>query len=95
MCVCVCVCVQGPHWYDECAWPLKGACTAPPKGDFEGYIDLYQNAAAAIETNTLVREGRKAHVSRTRPLVGHIRTVPLLSRWTIQQFAGMPLTRVL
>ena len=36
---------KGPHWWDECPWPLKGACTAPPKGDFDGYINLFSKAS--------------------------------------------------
>uniref|UniRef100_A0A7S0N6V6 Sulfotransferase n=1 Tax=Chlamydomonas leiostraca TaxID=1034604 RepID=A0A7S0N6V6_9CHLO len=39
---------KGPHWWDECSWPLRGACTAPPKGDFDGYVSLYARAAAAF-----------------------------------------------
>eukprot|EP00798_Chlamydomonas_sp_ICE-L_P024282 gene24282-9881_t len=42
---------EGPHWWDECAFPLKGACTAPPNGDFDGYVDLFRNAAKKIEAN--------------------------------------------
>ena len=40
---------QGPHWYDECPHPPKTACTAPPNGDFEGYIDLYSQAASSMD----------------------------------------------
>lgn len=36
---------KGPHFWDECQWPAKGACTVPPNGDFDGYIKLYDNAA--------------------------------------------------
>ena len=36
---------KGPHWWDECPWPLKGACTAPPKGDFDGYINLFSKVS--------------------------------------------------
>ncbi|KAG1676849.1 hypothetical protein FOA52_010358 [Chlamydomonas sp. UWO 241] len=43
---------KGPHWWDECPWPLKGACTAPPNGDFEGYIDLFAEAAKKIQHDT-------------------------------------------
>ncbi|KAG2484068.1 hypothetical protein HYH03_017088 [Edaphochlamys debaryana] len=41
---------KGPHWWDECPYPAKDACTAPPNGDFNGYIDLFQDAAKKIET---------------------------------------------
>ncbi|KAL6759191.1 hypothetical protein V8C86DRAFT_1350553 [Haematococcus lacustris] len=41
---------KGPHWWDECSWPLKGSCTAPPKGDFDGYINLFRRAAQKISS---------------------------------------------
>lgn len=44
--------LQGPHWWDECIFPSKGACTTPPNGDFEGYIDLFRKAAGSIVTHT-------------------------------------------
>lgn len=37
---------KGPHWWDECPYPTRGACTAPPNGDFQGYIDLFKVRAA-------------------------------------------------
>lgn len=40
--------VQGPHWWDECPYPPKGACTAPPNGDFDGYVGLFEKGAAQI-----------------------------------------------
>ena len=49
--------LQGPHWWDECPWPLKGACTAPPNGDFDGYIDLFSKAAESIQKDPMVRGG--------------------------------------
>ncbi|GIL90772.1 hypothetical protein Vretimale_16845 [Volvox reticuliferus] len=39
---------KGPHWWDECPYPSKGACTAPPNGDFDGYVDLFTDAAEKI-----------------------------------------------
>ncbi|GLC45365.1 hypothetical protein PLESTB_000314600 [Pleodorina starrii] len=39
---------KGPHWWDECPHPPKGACTAPPNGDFDGYVDLFADAAERI-----------------------------------------------
>eukprot|EP00798_Chlamydomonas_sp_ICE-L_P027171 gene27171-2411_t len=42
---------KGPHFWDECIWPPKGACTVPPNGDFDGYVDLFQDAAKKIENN--------------------------------------------
>ncbi|GLC68263.1 hypothetical protein PLESTF_000668100 [Pleodorina starrii] len=42
---------KGPHWWDECPHPPKGACTAPPNGDFDGYVDLFADAAKKIKTN--------------------------------------------
>ncbi|GLI71601.1 hypothetical protein VaNZ11_016865 [Volvox africanus] len=39
---------KGPHWWDECPYPPKGACTAPPNGDFDGYVDLFTDAAEKI-----------------------------------------------
>ncbi|GIL66835.1 hypothetical protein Vafri_20228 [Volvox africanus] len=42
---------KGPHWWDECPYPPKGACTAPPNGDFDGYIDLFADAANKIRQN--------------------------------------------
>lgn len=42
---------KGPHFWDECAWPVKGACTVPPTGDFEGYINLFAPAAERIRTS--------------------------------------------
>lgn len=39
---------KGPHWWDECPWPTRGACTAPPNGDFEGYINLFSRAAQSF-----------------------------------------------
>jgi hypothetical protein len=36
---------KGPHFWDECQWPPKGACTVPPNGDFDGYINLFDSAA--------------------------------------------------
>ncbi|KAG2451726.1 hypothetical protein HYH02_003506 [Chlamydomonas schloesseri] len=41
---------KGPHWWDECPHPPKGACTAPPNGDFDGYVDLFADAAAKIRS---------------------------------------------
>ncbi|GFR45882.1 hypothetical protein Agub_g7335 [Astrephomene gubernaculifera] len=41
---------KGPHWWDECVHPPKGACTAPPNGDFDGYVELFADAAEAIRT---------------------------------------------
>ena len=41
---------KGPHWWDECPWPLKGACTAPPNGDFEGYINLFSKASPSCRS---------------------------------------------
>lgn len=45
---------QGPHFWDECPHPPKGACTAPPNGDFDGYINLFEKGASVIRTNPLV-----------------------------------------
>ncbi|GIL90771.1 hypothetical protein Vretimale_16845 [Volvox reticuliferus] len=42
---------KGPHWWDECPYPPKGACTAPPNGNFDGYIDLFADAAVKIRQN--------------------------------------------
>ncbi|GLI66279.1 hypothetical protein VaNZ11_010037 [Volvox africanus] len=42
---------KGPHWWDECIHPPKGPCTAPPNGDFDGYVDLFANAAESIRGN--------------------------------------------
>lgn len=42
---------KGPHFWDECQWPVKGACTVPPTGDFEGYIRLFSKAAQSIASN--------------------------------------------
>jgi hypothetical protein len=50
---------QGPHWWDECPYPPKGACTAPPNGDFDGYIDLFADAAAKIRANPQVSVRRQ------------------------------------
>ncbi|KAG2441828.1 hypothetical protein HXX76_003436 [Chlamydomonas incerta] len=41
---------KGPHWWDECPYPPKGACTAPPNGDFDGYVELFADAAAKIRS---------------------------------------------
>ncbi|MEW5307620.1 MAG: hypothetical protein WDW36_009999 [Sanguina aurantia] len=43
---------KGPHWWDECIFPSKGACTTPPNGDFEGYIDLPSRGEASSNTFT-------------------------------------------
>jgi hypothetical protein len=41
--------VQGPHFWDECVYPPTGPCTVPPSGDFEGYIQLFADAAAGVQ----------------------------------------------
>ncbi len=45
---------QGPHFWDECPYPPKGACTAPPNGDFDGYVNLFEKGAQQIKANPLV-----------------------------------------
>ena len=45
---------QGPHFWDECPYPPKGACTAPPNGDFDGYVNLFEKGASQIKANPLV-----------------------------------------
>ncbi|GIL90839.1 hypothetical protein Vretimale_16779 [Volvox reticuliferus] len=42
---------KGPHWWDECIHPPKGPCTTPPNGDFDGYVDLFADAAEMIQQN--------------------------------------------
>lgn len=42
---------KGPHFWDECPWPLRGACTAPPRGDFDGYTDLFEKGAYQMKGN--------------------------------------------
>ncbi|GLC45471.1 hypothetical protein PLESTB_000317600 [Pleodorina starrii] len=39
---------KGPHWWDECIHPPRGPCTAPPNGDFDGYVNLFADAAEKI-----------------------------------------------
>lgn len=42
---------QGPHFWDECPYPPRGACTAPPNGDFDGYVGLFDKGASQIQAN--------------------------------------------
>ncbi|GIL80774.1 hypothetical protein Vretimale_9126 [Volvox reticuliferus] len=48
---------KGPHFWDECPYPPKGACTAPPNGDFDGYVNLFEKGASVIRTNPLAIVG--------------------------------------
>ncbi|KAG2482249.1 hypothetical protein HYH03_018812 [Edaphochlamys debaryana] len=48
---------KGPHFWDECPYPPKGACTAPPNGDFDGYVDLFAKGAEQIKQNPLAIVG--------------------------------------
>lgn len=48
---------KGPHFWDECTYPPKGACTAPPNGDFDGYIGLFDKGAQQIKENPLAIVG--------------------------------------
>jgi N-acetylgalactosamine 4-sulfate 6-O-sulfotransferase len=48
---------KGPHWWDECPHPPRGACTAPPNGDFDGYVNLFEKGAYQIKTNPLMITG--------------------------------------
>ncbi|GAX79940.1 hypothetical protein CEUSTIGMA_g7380.t1 [Chlamydomonas eustigma] len=48
---------KGPHFWDECPYPPRGACTAPPKGDFSGYVDLFEKGAYQIKTNPIMITG--------------------------------------
>jgi len=42
---------KGPHFWDECQWPPNGACTVPPTGDWEGYVNLFDKAAGQIASH--------------------------------------------
>ncbi|MEW5318348.1 MAG: hypothetical protein WDW38_009575 [Sanguina aurantia] len=42
---------KGPHFWDECPSPPRSACTAPPNGDFDGYVDLFKKGAEQIAEN--------------------------------------------
>jgi len=42
---------KGPHFWDECPYPPRGACTAPPNGDFDGYVNLFEKGAYQIKAN--------------------------------------------
>ncbi|KAG2452263.1 hypothetical protein HYH02_003287 [Chlamydomonas schloesseri] len=48
---------KGPHFWDECPHPPKGACTAPPNGDFDGYVNLFEKGATQIKSNPLAIVG--------------------------------------
>jgi N-acetylgalactosamine 4-sulfate 6-O-sulfotransferase len=42
---------KGPHFWDECVWPPQNACTVPPSGDWEGYLNLFDRAAVEIASS--------------------------------------------
>ncbi|KAG1659112.1 hypothetical protein FOA52_015905 [Chlamydomonas sp. UWO 241] len=48
---------KGPHFWDECPYPPRSACTAPPNGDFNGYVDLFEKGAYQIKTNPVMITG--------------------------------------
>ncbi|KAL6763399.1 P-loop containing nucleoside triphosphate hydrolase protein [Haematococcus lacustris] len=42
---------KGPHFWDECPYPPRSACTAPPNGDFDGYTNLFAKGAEQIRSD--------------------------------------------
>uniref|UniRef100_A0A7R9YQ49 Sulfotransferase n=1 Tax=Chlamydomonas euryale TaxID=1486919 RepID=A0A7R9YQ49_9CHLO len=48
---------KGPHFWDECPYPPRTACTAPPNGDFNGYVDLFEKGAYQMKTNPIMITG--------------------------------------
>eukprot|EP00199_Chlamydomonas_sp_CCMP681_P002227 CAMPEP_0119102214 /NCGR_PEP_ID=MMETSP1180-20130426/1033_1 /TAXON_ID=3052 ORGANISM="Chlamydomonas cf sp, Strain CCMP681" /NCGR_SAMPLE_ID=MMETSP1180 /ASSEMBLY_ACC=CAM_ASM_000741 /LENGTH=399 /DNA_ID=CAMNT_0007086459 /DNA_START=16 /DNA_END=1215 /DNA_ORIENTATION=- len=48
---------KGPHWWDECPYPARGACTAPPRGDFDGYTDLFEKGAYQMKARPTMITG--------------------------------------
>lgn len=48
---------KGPHFWDECPFPPRGACTAPPHGDFDGYADLFEKGAYQMKAQPTMITG--------------------------------------
>lgn len=72
---------QGPHFWDECPYPPKGACTAPPNGDFDGYVNLFEKGAQHIKTNPLVGRACRGTRKRGERLRGEQMALNATRRW--------------